>query len=617
MKKLVVFFALLDAALAAYRIETVPLPSSLRGGISAVAFTPQGTLVLATRYGEIWMQAPATKAWRRFARGLNEPLGLHAESESVVYAAHRPEILRAADTDGDGRADDFQALGGNWGLTHNYHEFFFGLRRDRRGNFYGALSLESTGDKARIDPAQTRGPLDTNPVLTPSFHRSETRYRGWAVQIAPDGELVPLASGLRQPNGVGLSPDDELFVTDNQGDWKAACGLIHVERGDFLGHTSSVKWEPGYRAEDVTVESLWRRCKGPAVVFPYGPMGVSAGEPVWDLTGGRFGPFGGQVFVGDFTSLIMRVALEKVARAWQGAVFAFLGRNDLPAYVEGERLTPGGTRLAFAPDGSLYIGQTGGWGGGADGLQRVTWDGRAPPEVLAMTLTARGFALTFTHPMDPATLARPENYEFDRFRFYYHAIYGSPWIDEARVAVQEVKVEAEGRRVELALADLQPGFVYQLSVTALRTARGEPLANPTGYYTVNRLRSGEVAIGGTTRLPRPGEFTLETRDAPAERTETTEALVAAGEKVYRLYCVACHQASGRGLPGGAASFVDDKSRLAQSDEQLLQSIAKGIDGKGMPAFAASVSPGQRRAVLAYLRAAFGDKTNAKDADKPE
>ncbi|MBI4622295.1 MAG: hypothetical protein HY736_03610 [Verrucomicrobia bacterium] len=56
-----------------------------------------------------------------------------------------------------------------------------------------------------------------------------------------------------------------------------------------------------------------------------------------------------------------------------------------------------------------------------------------------------------------------------------------------------------------------------------------------------------------------------------------------------------------------ANFVDDKSRLAKTDAQLLQSIADGIEAKGMPAFGASLSLAQRRAGLAYLRATFGEK----------
>src|SRR5262245_12363435 len=107
MKRLLLCVFALAATLstrAGYRIENVDYPKEIRGGISAVTFTPQGTLVLATRYGEIWMRSP-NGAWHLFARGLNEPMGLVADSDRVVYIAHRPELLRATDRDGDGKAE--------------------------------------------------------------------------------------------------------------------------------------------------------------------------------------------------------------------------------------------------------------------------------------------------------------------------------------------------------------------------------------------------------------------------------------------------------------------------------------------------------------------------------
>ena len=74
-----------------------------------------------------------------------------------------------------------------------------------------------------------------------------------------------------------------------------------------------------------------------------------------------------------------------------------------------------------------------------------------------------------------------------------------------------------------------------------------------------------------------------------------------------MFCVGCHQPDGRGIVGGAANFVDDKSRLAKPDAELLAVIDKGNEAKAMPAFVSILSPGQRRAALAYIRATFGEK----------
>jgi cytochrome c oxidase subunit 2 len=122
-----------------------------------------------------------------------------------------------------------------------------------------------------------------------------------------------------------------------------------------------------------------------------------------------------------------------------------------------------------------------------------------------------------------------------------------------------------------------------------------------------RLLNGDRTVGGTTRLPRPGEAAADAKAAAAVATTSPAELVAAGEKIYRLYCVPCHQPDGRGVPGGAANFRDDKTRLAKPDAELLKIISEGNEQKGMPAFGAIATAGQRKAVLAYIRAAFGEK----------
>ena len=600
----------LPGARAGYVIEDVPLPKELRGGIAAVAFTPAGSVVVATRLGEVWLRGAGTEgSWRFFARGLDEPMGLIANSETEVLAAHRPEVLRMADSDGDGRADTFEAIGGRWGQSINYHEFLFGPASDRAGNLFVAPSLDSTissdaAQKAAYPTLPVRGRRDLAFAGEVTGHNSETPWRGWIVRLGPDGAFEPWASGFRQANGLALSPEGELFATDNQGDYKSSTGLLHVERGDFHGHAASLKWEKGYSPTELAPEALWRRLKTPAVVFPHGPMGTSPGQPVWDVTGGRFGPFAGQVFTGDYSRLVVRASLERVAGVWQGASFPFLGRNESTPHVSGARLKGGGTRAAFAPDGSLWLACTAGWGAGEDGLQRIRWDGRATLEIREIRLTARGFRVEFTRPLPAPELARTAAYEVNRFRYYYQSKYGSPPIDEARVKVTAARPASDGRSVELEVDELVAGFIHEFSVPTLRTADGEGIANPLGYYTVNALIDGTRPVGGTTRLPRPGENALTARDAAAKAT-SAEALVAAGEKIYRAFCVGCHQPDGRGVPGGAANFVDDASRLAKTDAVLLTLIEQGNEAKGMPAYGSILSAVQRRAVLAYVRAAFG------------
>ena len=107
----------------------------------------------------------------------------------------------------------------------------------------------------------------------------------------------------------------------------------------------------------------------------------------------------------------------------------------------------------------------------------------------------------------------------------------------------------------------------------------------------------------------------ETTANAAEDGEETDATAGSdakgnaevGKRIYQNRCLACHGADGTGMNGTlAADFVNDKTRLAQSDEILLNSIENGVPGTAMVAWGAMVDEQQRRDVLAYIRTTFGD-----------
>ncbi|MBI3270987.1 MAG: hypothetical protein HYZ53_18435 [Planctomycetes bacterium] len=445
-----------------YRKEPVTGPDGVAFEIGGLGFAADGTLFACTRRGEVWARA-GNGAWRRFASGLHEPLGLCPGEAGEVYVVQRPELTRLRDTDGDGAADLYETVSDGWGLSGQYHEFAFGPVRDREGNLWGTLNV-AFHDGAVGD--------------------AQAAYRGWCFRVSPSGEFTPWSTGLRSPDGIGLSPEGELFVTDNQGDYVGTSPLHHVVRGDFHGHPAGLAWEPTFKRKPfaVPIAELDRRRKRPAVLFPHGPLAHSPTQPLWDTTGGRFGPFAGQMFVGDQTqSTLLRVALEKVGGEWQGACFPFLSGFQ-----------SGNHRLAFAPGGSLYVGQTDrGWesvGPRRFGIERVTWTGELPLEMLTMSATAMGFDLAFTKPLDGATAASPGAYAIRRFRYLYHAAYGSPEVDSAPVAVVAARVSGDRRGVALDLGRLEAGFLYELRASGLRAEDGTPLLHELAYYTLNRVQ---------------------------------------------------------------------------------------------------------------------------------
>jgi hypothetical protein len=219
----------------------------------------------------------------------------------------------------------------------------------------------------------------------------------------------------------------------------------------------------------------------PCIWFPYGRMGQSASEPRWDTTGGKFGPFAGQLFVGDQTkSMVMRVALEKVNGRYQGACFPF--RSGFQCGIN---------RLVFGPDGKLYAGETNrGWGsvgGKSCGLERLEYTGVLPLEVLTMKLTKAGFDLTFTKPLEPGTADKPAAYGVQSFTYNYWSTYGSPEIDSKAEEVQGVTLSPDRRTASLAVGGLRPGRVYELRLSGVKSADGETVLHPEAYYTLNGL----------------------------------------------------------------------------------------------------------------------------------
>ncbi len=459
-----------------YRIETIPTPEGLVPETGGVDFLPDGRLVAAFRRGEVLTYDPATEEWSVFATGLHDPLGVVAVSNHELIIGQRPEITRLTDTDQDGRADRFETLTDEFGMSGNYAEFTHGPVLDEAGNLYFSLNTASNNGPVR---ALTRGKYSPAGRVGRMF--SAVPYRGWVLRLSPEGELTPWASGFRSPNGLELDREGRLFVPDNQGDWLGTSKLFHVQRDGFYGHASSLAWEPGFSGNPlaIPVPELQKMRERAAVLFPHQILSNSPTQPVFDYTGGSFGPFEGQLFIGEMNHpIIMRVVTEEVNGQTQGAVFPFINTGQLRI---------GNNRMTFGPKGSLWVGQTDhGWPGDR-GLQRVVWTGGTPFDVDSMAITQDGFELTFTRPVDRATAQDTTAYEFTRYYYKYGQSYGSERHDLRRIGVEDVQVGAEGRRVRIDLASLEPGFIYQLRLRGVEADDGTSLVNTRAFYTVNAV----------------------------------------------------------------------------------------------------------------------------------
>ena len=444
--------------------------------IDGLTFTPSGQLAVCLPSGEIFLRDAKTKEWKLFAEGLHNPLGMVAVSDSDFIVSQRPELTRVRDTDGDGKADDFEALSAEFGMSGNYHEFHFTPVRDKEGSFYFALGTGSSGNGIR---PIVRGRFDERG--RPGRMHASTPYRGCVLKVTPDGKTIPWAYGLRTPNGLGWDLDGNLFVTDNQGDWVGTSKLFHVKEGRFYGHAASLTWKKGFKGTpiDTPPAALAKMRTRACVVFPHGKMANSPTKVIAITPGAKFGPFTGQLLVGEMNQpRIMRVMLEEVGGELQGACAPF---------IDGAPLRTGVNRLAWAPDGSLYIGHTKHTWVGNQGLQRVVWNGKTPFEAQTMKLTKTGFRFVFTQPVDKSIAAKKVTWPMTRFYYEYTQKYGSPRHDEKPVGIESINISSDGRTVDLHLNELKAWHIHELQITGLKSVAGKALANGYFVYTLNRL----------------------------------------------------------------------------------------------------------------------------------
>lgn len=579
-----------------YKILTPPIPEGMILEVGGLTTLPNGSVAMSTRRGEVWiMDNPTSRSpyFHKYASGLHEILGL-AWKDGALYCAQRGELTKLVDKDGDGKADLYETVY-SWPVSGHYHEYSFGPKIAPDGSFF------VSGNVAFGDEEWWRG-------------ESRVPGRGWIFRITPEGKFEPYATGVRSPAGISML-NGELFYTDNQGDWMGSGGIWKVDKGDFMGHPAGLRWaempnspvkltekqffsvmdnrkvkdkngryiKPENVADEKDPKFLYmlkekypESVKLPAVWLPYGIHGISTSEIVVDDTEGKFGPFAGQLFVGDQgQSKIMRVMLEKVNGEYQGAAIDF--RSNFQSGV---------LRMTYAKDGSMFVGETNrGWGSAGDanqGLQRLVWNGKMPFEMYTVKAMPDGFEINFTMPVDRASAENLNSYEVSSYIYKYHAVYGSPPTNTEKVPVKGVKVSSDGKTVRIVLDGLRRYYIHHLNLNGIRSADTYySLVHPSAYYTLNNIPTGQKLSTSELKTGRTGEKqastdTKSTKDLVSPDGKNQPATASAGAPTYeeikpllqRNTCLACHATEKRVV---GPSYVDVAKRK-YSDEKIVDLI---------------------------------------------
>ncbi len=447
--------AALESVHPSFEVSTIR-PESFQPKVGGLDFMDDGSLVVSTwdPDGSVYLlqniQAETTDRIKvkRIAKGLAEPLGLKVVDDNI-YVLQKQELTQLIDHDGDDIIDEYRTLCNGWQASANFHEFAFGLVY-QDGYFYCTLATA-------INP----GGASTQPQI---------QDRGRAIRISKEtGAFEFIAQGLRTPNGIGIGPDNEIFIADNQGDWLPSSKILHLKEGAFYG-SRSVDF-PGTASLTEMQPVVW---------LPQDEIGNSPSQPAYL----NVGPYQGQMIHGEVThGGIKRTFVEKVAGQYQGCLFRFT-----------QGLEGGVNRLTWGPDDALYIGEVGNpgnWGHYGKfkyGLQRMAYNGNSTFEMLAVRAKATGMEIEFTEPLQAGQGENASDYLVQQWWYEPTINYGGPKKDLENLEILSITLSNDRKKAFLELTGMKPGHVVYFRLSnQLTSASNQKLWTTEGWYTLNKI----------------------------------------------------------------------------------------------------------------------------------
>jgi len=452
-------------------------PNGFEPKVTGMDWLPDGRLVISTwgesnqTAGEVYIlantggsTAPGRVTTKKIAGNLKEPMGLKVV-DGVVYVSEKQRLTKLVDTNGDEVADRYDTVA-TWPFGNNFHEFAFGLLY-RDGYFYLNLSVSINYGGATTDPQPAPN-------------------RGTTIKVHKDtGQVSYLAGGLRTPHGIGWGPDNDVFITDNQGGWLPSSKLLHVKQGRFFNHHMNPAGP--FDSAPPTAPVLW---------MPQNEIANSPSTPLLLPTG----IYAGQFVIGDVTyGGLQRAFVEKVNGEYQGALFRLT-----------QGLEAGVTEVNLGPDGAIYVGglgASGNWGQTGKlkhGLQKLTPNGTSTFDIRAMRATATGFEMEYTQPVSAATATSlASRYTVKQWRYEPTASYGGPKLDQETLTVTSATLSADGKKVNLVVGGRKPGrVVYVRSPRPFTSANGQSLWSTEAWYTLNAI-PGDAPPATNLALNKP------------------------------------------------------------------------------------------------------------------
>ncbi|MEM0896938.1 MAG: sulfatase-like hydrolase/transferase [Verrucomicrobiota bacterium] len=424
-----------------YVIDEIPIPFENPWNsmmfLAGHDFFSNGDAAVCTIMGDVWIVSGIDEGlkkvtWRRYAAGMNEPLGLEIVDD-VIYLLCKDRLWRLHDLNDDGEADWFESFG-DFPTSMGAHDYTTDLQRDAEGNFYFS-----------------------------------TKHIG-TVKMSPDGKTwETLANGLRNPNGIGVRSDGMVVTAPQEGTWTPASMIVESKDGRFFGLGAE---------------------KGQSIDPPicYVPRGVdcSTSGHVF-VEEENWGPLGGQLLSLSYGyGKHYAVLIDESTGVKQGAAVPLLG--DYLAAPNRAKFNP--------HDSQLYVTGSEGWGDYAleEGcFNRVRFTGKPAYLPVGFKVHSNGIAVRFNQKLDRKTAENPKNWFGQQWNYRYTRGYGSPELSVRQPSIighDPVKVASahllqDGKTVFVEFPDLLPVMQFHLH-GQLKAADGTAF-NADLFPTIKRL----------------------------------------------------------------------------------------------------------------------------------
>ncbi|NND99955.1 MAG: c-type cytochrome [Pirellulaceae bacterium] len=362
-------------------------------------FLSDGSAVVCTMQGDVWRVSHLSDdlsnvTWRRIASGLHQALGVVVHQDQI-YVLGRDQLTRLHDLNDDGEMDFYECYSQALETSRGGHDFTCGLLRDDQGRFYTASGKQGV------------------------------------MRIAADGQSAEvIAGGLRNSDGIGLTPDGLVTIPSSEGDWMPA-SMIAAVRPDGpvinrLITASSTENQIPFFGRPGT-----NRKYPPELPMLYLPRGVdnSSGGQVF-VGGDKWGPVQNQMVHLSFGAGRAFLLLRDEFDGWiQGAAMPIAGE-----------LSSGAHRGKFSPiDGQLYVSGMSGWGTytpDTGSFERIRYVPDQLPIPIGFHVHSNGIRVTFSEPLNRSLVEDARGHFAQCWNYRYSGAYGSPEFSARQLGLQ-------------------------------------------------------------------------------------------------------------------------------------------------------------------------------------